>query len=675
MNMVAFISLVVVIASVEEDHAGKYRRMEEEARRERMQDWSTRVPQYDLSKSDQAHLEKDRILVSNESYRQIFKAYEENDHCPYFITSDSLLNAYHVLYGESVRRMELQLAAKGSEILGFMLKNLDGLDRQLKGNPALAKAANRRAQIVLGIALRLMNEDFRFKDRKLDRLIGDEVKRIEKGTGVFRPEWLGDSAVQGLDYSRYKPRGFYTQTEELQRYFRAVAWLQSIPFRLKNDEEFLSILMLANSLHGKHFDHWTEQRPYARFFDAYSLFIGLPDDWSLATELESGQTGNGYFSYDLAGEWFTEGSRKYRLEEYAGRPLINDQVVDGEDSIGPHYRIISAYRTPASILFQRTTDNREFERSFPTGLEVAVALGSGFARKALLDPQKDKLLETIADAKTYFCGDSLYFQYLEALRLLIDEPEPDAPDFMRNEAWQAKSCNTVLGGWAQLRSTWILHSKQAVYFFGAHTLPSGFVEPEPEFFGHMADLARQTRATLRLSGAFDYSESRREKQSFGIKIAEPDFEIEALWKRFEETSRALQVIAHKQLRGVELIDTENHVIKGYGSILKEIMLHRGDTPARDNAPRVADIFSNPQAMRYLHVGVGRPRKLYVLYPWKGNHVLCTGAVMPYYEFTSKERLNREGWKGLLDSGNRPKGPEWFQPLESTQPVMAAKEME
>ncbi len=85
-------------------------------------------------------LEKNRILVSNESYRQIFEAYKEINHCPYFITSDSLLNAYHVLYEESVRRMELQLAAKGPEILGFMLKNLEGLDQQLKGNPDLAKA-------------------------------------------------------------------------------------------------------------------------------------------------------------------------------------------------------------------------------------------------------------------------------------------------------------------------------------------------------------------------------------------------------------------------------------------------------------------------------------------------------------------------------------------------------
>ncbi len=154
-----------------------------EASQERRRDWSHRVDLLNISDADQKQLDKNRILVASETYLQMFSAYKENTHCPFFITSDSLLNAYHVLYEESIRRMELQLAAKGPEILGFMIENLEGLDKQLKGNPQLASAAKRRAQIVLGIALRLMDEDFCFKDRKLDRLIKEEVTRIERGNG------------------------------------------------------------------------------------------------------------------------------------------------------------------------------------------------------------------------------------------------------------------------------------------------------------------------------------------------------------------------------------------------------------------------------------------------------------------------------------------------------------
>ena len=62
------------------------------------------------------------------------------------------------------------------------------------------------------------------------------------------------------------------------------------------------------------------------------------------------------------------------------------------------------------------------------------------------------------------------------------------------------------------------------------------------------------------------------------------------------------------------------------------MLYGGNsylTP-RDDAPRVVDVYANPQESGYLHVGIARPRKMYVLYPWKGKTVLCEGAILPYY---------------------------------------------
>ena len=53
---------------------------------------------------------------------------------------------------------------------------------------------------------------------------------------------------------------------------------------------------------------------------------------------------------------------------------------------------------------------------------------------------------------------------------------------MRNEAWEIKSCNAVLSGWAQLRHTWALQARQSNYCLGGIRPPPGFVEPDPEFF-------------------------------------------------------------------------------------------------------------------------------------------------------------------------------------------------
>ncbi|MBK9991436.1 MAG: DUF3160 domain-containing protein [Verrucomicrobia bacterium] len=46
----------------------------------------------------------------------------------------------------------------------------------------------------------------------------------------------------------------------------------------------------------------------------------------------------------------------------------------------------------------------------------------------------------------------------------------------------------------------------------------------------------------------------------------------------------------------------------------------------------------------LAVAIGRPRFFYVLYPWNGMQVLCTGSVLQYYEYDSAQRLTDVEWK-------------------------------
>ena len=85
---------------------------------------------------------------------------------------------------------------------------------------------------------------------------------------------------------------------------------------------------------------------------------------------------------------------------------------------------------------------------------------------------------------------------------------------------------------------------------------------------------------------------------------------------------------------------------------------------RDDSPRIVDVYYNPQSHGYLHVGIARPRKIYVLYPWQNEKILCEGAVMPYYEFVNNSRLTDSDWKEVLDSNQRPSVPEWVKPAIS-----------
>ena len=694
-----------------------------------------------LMTQDVARLDQDGILVSNEAYKQVFTPYL-GGHLPLFITSDSLLNAYHVLYEESILRLERKQAAKLPEILRFVLKGLDTADKPLTGNPILTANAKRRAQLVLGIALRLSDEKSPLTETNLNQIVEQEAASIVAATGLRKPAWLGkpDPGFMALDYSRYKPRGFYTQAEPLKRYFRTVAWLQSVPFRVKEDEELLAILMLGSGL------SFDKREEYKAFFGGYRMFIGTGDDWDLLEAAWQAQN----LSMDLHRGDLQQ--KRAWLRTIAGAqgpgPAINDQIrfmPEKPDEVAePNFRIISAYRTPSALLFQRTTDTRRLHRDFPEGLEMCVALGSPLARNLLPDKDKAVLLAAIDQTKLLFNGQSLYCSYLHALSALLDKPEPDAPAFMKGDAWQRKSCNAVLGGWAQLMHTWSLQAKQSVNYLCLTRTPTGFVEPEPEFFARMADVAEQTSDVLTQAGVFepDYSfvveklkkfmaimavvntEDEFEKRvrtvsrdesddldmpymlmlslstdpeyggakNFAEKkhslerlladlekgalkfspsvrqtIQAYDFDLRSLWEKLAKVCRRLETISHKQLRGVALSENEAAFIKSYGERIAEIMLYGGNsyvTP-RDDAPRIVDVFTNPNSTpSYLQAGIGRPQKLYVLYPWQGQRLLCVGAVLPYHEFRSAERLTDVEWRTLLTTDGAPAAPEWMKPIMS-----------
>ncbi|MBN1364505.1 MAG: DUF3160 domain-containing protein [Syntrophaceae bacterium] len=730
--------------------------------------WEETARNCGLSSEDIDRLNKNRILISNETYKQIFSAYTSGER-PLFITTDSLINAYHVLYEESILRLENTLAGKLPGILKLILENIHDADRQLKGNPELAFAAKQHAMLTIGIALKLVDSSFQFEDTKLNSILSDEVNKITEAKAIVMPEWLGkpDASFTALDYSCYKPRGFYLRSERLERYFRAVSWLQTIPFRLKNDIELLSILMLGNSADRIRFRRISEEIDFENFFRAYNFFIGVGDDWDLITaknyvrkDLQMDLEGN-----DLRSK---RAQLQKRAEEYSESAMINDQIrfPPGYPAnvTQPQFRIISPYRTPDAILFQRTTGRQHLNRPYPNGLEVATSLGSSFAKENLVASGEKDLLREIDSFKPYFKyqtldseyldeeeiyfweldHQSLYTKYLYVLKALLDNPEPEAPDFMKTKAWEAKNCNTVLSGWAQLRHTWVLQAKQSAHWLGMTSIPIGFVEPDPEFFLRMAGLANTTREFLKNIGAFDHDygyiiqalEVLREflvdvkdendtqkffsklyklsqekmvsdellsellniynpKASMGSEeqfreriqwvdtlikdmknkkidkypelnevIKEEDIDLRDLWDRFERVSRRLEAIAHKQLRNVDLNTDEALFIRSYGKTIAKIMLNNGNSylSPRDDSPRIVDVYANPQTGGYLHVGIARPRKLYVLYPWKGETVLCEGAIMPYCEFVAAERLTDESWKEKLNYGNNPPVPKWLSPV-------------
>ena len=91
----------------------------------------------------------------------------------------------------------------------------------------------------------------------------------------------------------------------------------------------------------------------------------------------------------------------------------------------------------------------------------------------------------------------------------------------------------------------------------------------------------------------------------------------------------------------------------------------------DDAPRIADIYSDPQTGQVMEVGIGRPLLMYLLYPYDGKLILTHGAVLPYYEFASGERLTDQSWAELLKTPTAPAPPDWLEDVTS-KPIPAEK---
>jgi hypothetical protein len=268
-----------------------------------------------------------------------------------------------------------------------------------------------------------------------------------RATSVSAGELLGNEGVCHISNSAT----FYTKSPALERYFRAVSWLQAIPFRLDDDEELAAFFLLHRAYRDPDAEYDSERDVYWRAFRA---FLGTGDDWDLPA------------AYSLPKQITNDGLDAVRKEyrdravQY-GAPPINDQLrfassrPDGKPEIA--FRFLSAYRIPDVVLFQRTTGPEAEKRDFPTGLEVCAVLGSSFAQGKLAK-EYPKVMKEIDRSRPLFEQSSLYAEYLKCLAVLLERTEPDAPAFLHTEAWKIKTCQTALSSWAQMRHTWALQA-------------------------------------------------------------------------------------------------------------------------------------------------------------------------------------------------------------------------
>jgi hypothetical protein len=703
-----------------------------------------------LSSEDIQNIKINNVLITNDAFKQVFDPYISTS-VPVFITSDAVLFAYHVLLEESLIRLENKNSNELSKILKGIWDALPYQNTDLS-NKILENDSKLRDQIIIGTALRLLGIKIASSNEYLLKIIAEETENVVKASLFQKPQWLGkpDSCFVAIDYSRFKPRGMYTRTPELMNYFRAISWLQSIPFRIEKDEELVSILILGSAFYSINKETTNFRRADNADLPDYSEFIGAADAWNLNDAAREIQGNLHLYNEDDLGKmrirlWRSAAKDYSYKTDTINKFLINDQIRFYSSLTGKpeaHFRIISVFQSFDAILYHQLENS-----GLPiSSISVPSVFDKQFAR-SIYDSLSAKPTSLILDScSKFFAAKSIYSSYLEVLQTLISNPEPDVPSFMLKKSWKLKSLNSFLIGYSLFKHATVLHSKENAFYLGASRIPPGFVEPNPEFWSRFGYLCLETKEFFEKKNIFSYNYPElKDEIKMAISLLDnPDFykclisgkrcrmstvndnlaqdikELTAVdwwyddvkggkpavidslkkllngmiltidsgnmekseylvllmdskyknlmddWKHLEETSKELEMLTHKQLRKRQFNKEENNFFRHFGVFLGGIMQYKGNsylTPI-DDSPRITDIISNPNQKKYLEIGTCRPRALYVLYPWNGIDILCRGAVLPFYEFWSPERLDDKTWLELLDSPRRPKVPDYLKDIYS-----------
>lgn len=622
-----------------------------------------------------ALLSKGNVASFHIGYTALFHA-----HQPVYVTADSLLHAWHSSYDAILTQVEYD------GLVPTLAKLLEELRDQLAvpdaDGPRSPRAESRGdLDLYLAVAQGLLTGTAAAPVAGADPArIAELVRQCEAATGAGQLELFG--ANDDFDFSMLKPRGHYTQSVVLQRYFRAMSFLGRVELRLARkppnepwivDRRTVRGAALLESLFNP-----STRKLWQDLDSTLAAFVGPPDSMSLPGLSK----GLGALSpldraSDAAIVAGFEGVTQQR---------INTQLVKpGQGNIafvllGQRFVYDSQV---LSHLVYGTLDTKPY-RMMPSPLDVAHSVLHHPLARELLEPEVQRYgpnyaaaldaewKATDAEPPTLWSG-SIYHGWLQALRHLSPDAKRDEglPAPLNSKAWGRRLLNGQLASWAELRHDNLLYAKQSVTMMASCEYPSAYVDPYPAFYAAMGQLAATTSATI---DALPYQTSR--KAAMLTWLTQMRATMTRLGKMAERER------ANQPLEGADL-DFINHMVSltgrsaGCTSVTEPegwfADLYFDKSKVLWHEPVIADVHTQPtdevgNMVGYvLHAGTAMPRMMVVTLQHDGgkNAQTYRGFVSSYAEKQTAnfERLTDEDWRALVWK-EQPASPDWLLPILS-----------
>ena len=623
----------------------------------------------DFSSQQMELLVANNFVVNPTKEEQLFYIYEENQYndLPSFITTDSVLQVYHIFYDYYLRTLESEkLLPLAEELNDHMLASSVDLYNSIDNEEI--KAIQLKNIAFLAVAqLALEREIPGDLPQEAKELARQEFKLIEEAEGFSKSPLLGFD----LDYSQYLPRGHYTRSEDFERYFKALMWYGQVPFPLynkngdRNIEQTSQALLLSYSVYKDKviYDNWEN------IYEPTNFFVGSSDDLGI---YEYGKLLFKVYGENPDLNTLNDSEKLdelYKEVEKLPEPRIQAKLESGTTPVGKQFRFMGQrYVLDADIIQQLVESNT---RPLPSGLDVMGVLGSERAEEIQMEKEKaqkesgfeiwDKYPEKFAEKKEEFSKlsqeewkSNMYQGWIWTLHGFLKPFEDGYPSFMTNNAWIDKDLNTALASWSELKHDTILYGKQSSVEMGAgeEVIVKGYVEPNIEVYEKLMWLTKFSRENMKVR----------------------DLSVESIDEKMEKFEDLLEFLINcsvKQLNNEELTEDEYYRLSYYGGTLEDLTSSfAGDgvdwysiTSDTDKNMAVIADFHNigPNAISppgYLEAGVGNAYEIYVVVPIGDELYLTRGSVFSYHEFVSDERLTDEKWQQMLKEDSNPPMPEW-----------------
>jgi Protein of unknown function (DUF3160) len=426
-------------------------------------------------------------------YHEIFQS-----QLPVYITADSLFHAIFASHDSIVERLEAESIAPA------LASALDRMHCALPAASADYPAETMHdLDLYLTVARSLAGQDAARSirgDASVDREAADLIAKVRAAAGAEKVTMFGRPRL--VDFTQYTPRGHYTSSEELTRYFLAAMWTSRIEFNLvsrssrssapgpepdpsETPREAIDALALADL---------AARSGAAANIDivdqAWTLLAGRREDVSIGQLAELRKTagiaqlgGPQAFAQlkRAIGDRFQRTTRLHPMPEGstvlpAIATLIGPRIVPDAQAIMP--------------LVNSAVPDRNAVHAADVVYSLGLDRGKHYLAKDLAAfPRLEAQLEVARTIEhTAPLGDDLYSAWFTAIRALAVTPAGALPSFATTEVGADLRFNTIAAAYGQLKHNYVLMAGQSYSEFGCE-IPDGYIEPAPAAYDALIEYA------------------------------------------------------------------------------------------------------------------------------------------------------------------------------------------